>query len=179
MPRENWCECEDHFSLDFSWVMAFYRNCFIPDGWGFQYTTIAEAEKERSLYLTGTCSQCGGDMCCAISIPGDLTYESLFEDVYQIMLKHRPYDDRDSTGAYHGRVPQRSEWYWRQDQLNRADFIEQFAALFLDKDQQKARCWAEEHIPTPPVCREPVEDRFEDRIGKKIRGLRTTTYYYL
>ncbi len=179
MPRENWCECEDHFSLDFSWVMAFYRNCFIPDGWGFQYTTISEAEEDRSLYLTGTCSQCGGDMCCSISIPGDLIHDDLFQDVFEIILKHRPYDDRDSTGAYHGRIPQRSKWYQEQGQLTMLEFIEQFVALFLDKDQQAARCWAEKHIPAPPVCREPVEDRFEDRIGKKTRGLRTTTYYCL
>ena len=175
--RENWCECEDHFNLDFSWVMAFYRDNFIPDGWGFQYTTLDKPEQERSLYLTGTCSQCGKDMRCGISVPGELTGDDLFEDIYQIMLKHRPYDDRDNTGIYHGRIPQRSEWYWKQDQLTKADFIEQFVSLFLDEDRPEARHWAEEHIPVPPIRREPVEDRFENRISKKVQRHKTTYYY--
>ena len=160
MTQENWCECKGHLSHDFGKLTDFYCEHFIPTGWRLKYTTLLEPEDERFLYMTGVCSQCGGFMRSGISI-AEYTHDNLLKDVCQAMLSYRPYAGRDESGLYRAGIPQRLEWYWKQDQLTKAARIEQFTALFHEKDQLAASRWAEEHMPTPDARRETSTEFFK------------------
>ena len=158
--EERWCACSGHRSKDFSKLTDYYCRHFIPDGWQLQYSTLTGPEPERLLYLIGKCDQCGGFMRSGVSIACNWTGERLLLDICRTMLQHRPYDGRDKTGIYRGGCARRSEWYWKQDQLPRAERIEQFVSLFRESDQSSARLWAEKHMPAPPVRRETAAEFF-------------------
>lgn len=145
--KENWCECKGHRSRDFGKLTDFYSRYFIPTGWELQYATLAVPEPDRILYITGKCSQCGGFMRTGIGVASSYTHDDLLRDICHSMLHHRPYASRDIYGLYRGGVPEQLEWYWRQDQLTKAERVEQFVALFQQKDQLAARRWAKENMP--------------------------------
>lgn len=158
---ERWCECPEHQSRDFRELTDFYSTHFIPTGWRLEYTTLLEREERRTLYITGECSQCGGFMRTGEDITGSSTHDSLLREVCASMLRHRPYAGQDAYGLYRGGVPQRLEWYWRQDQMTKAERIEQFAGLFHEGvDQLIARRWAKEHMPAQDVPRETTTEFF-------------------
>lgn len=158
---ERWCECPGHQSRDFSKLTDFYSQYFIPTGWQLEYTTLLGQEKRRTLYITGECSQCGGFMCAGEDISGTVTHDSFLRDVCASMLRYRPYAGQDGSGLYQGSVPQRLEWYWRQDQMTLAERVEQFAALFHEGvDQMIARRWAKEHMPAQDAPRETTTEFF-------------------
>lgn len=167
--EENWCECEGHLSEDFSKLTDYYCRYFVPTGWRLEYTTLSEPEPGRMLYLIGKCEQCGGFMRCGVSVAGNFTHERLLADICQTMLHHRPHDGQDRSGLYHGGCSRRSEWYWEQDQLTRAERVEQFTALFLEKDRQAARRWAEENMPAPPPRRETTTEFF-NAVVEQVRS---------
>ena len=139
--EECWCECSGHRSKDFSKLTDYYCRHFM-------------------LYLVGKCDQCGGFMRSGVSIACNWTGDRLLLDICKAMLQHRPFDGRDKTGIYRGGCARRSEWYWKQDHLHRAERIKQFVSLFRESDQPSARLWAEEHMPAPPVRRETSSDFF-------------------
>lgn len=159
--KEKWCECKDHRSRDFRKLTDFYCKCFVPTGWQLQYTTLTEPEEDRTLYIVGKCSQCGGSMRSGVGVACNHTHENLLRNVCHAMLDHRPYAGKDIYGLYRGGVPQRLEWYWRQDQMTREQRIEQFVALFHPgADQLAARLWAEEYMLGQPVPRETSTEFF-------------------
>lgn len=160
MPKKNWCECADHKSQSFRKVVDLYSRQFIPDGWRFKYTTIAEEEPGRTLYLTGKCARCGGYMHSGTSIACNLTGDALFAYIY-VQFKHfRPYDGQSPSGVYHGKVIPRAQWYWEQDRLTAEERKKQFVALFHEQDKPAARRWAEEQMPAPPVRRDTPSELF-------------------
>lgn len=144
---ERWCECPEHRSHDFRKLTDFYCHNFIPAGWKLQYTTLTEREDGRVLYITGKCRECGGFMRTGVSIAGNYTRDNLLRNICHAMLNYRPYAGKGVYGLYQGGVSQRLEWYWRQDQLLTTELIEQFVALFHEKDQLAARRWAKENMP--------------------------------
>lgn len=159
--KEEWCECPGHYSRDFGELTDFYCQRFQPTGWQLQYTTLTEPAGDRVLYIVGKCSQCGGFMRTGVGIVSNYTGEDLFRDVCHSMLHYRPYAQKDIYGLYRGGVPQRLEWYWRQDQMMKDERIEQFAALFHPgADQLAARYWAEEYMLAPSVLRETSTEFF-------------------
>ncbi len=158
---EKWCECKGHRSRDFRKLTDFYSTHFLPVGWRLEYTTLLEREERRTLYITGECSQCGGFMRTGVDLSGSYTHDNFLRDVCASMLRHRPYAGQDSNGLYRGGVPQRLEWYWRQDQMTKTERIEQFVALFHEGvDQLIARRWAKEHMPAQDVPRETSTEFF-------------------
>lgn len=159
MKQENWCECKGHRSQDFTKLTDYYCRYFIPEGWRLEYTTLAEPEKGRVLYITGRCDVCGGFMRTGTDI-FRYTGDRLLADVCHAMLNYRPYVGRDASGLYLGSVPQRSEWYWYQDQMTREQRIEQFVLLFRESDSLIVRQWAQEHMPAPTVHRETSTEFF-------------------
>lgn len=161
----NYCECEGRCGRDYSKQPDFYCQHFIPIGWSLDYTTLIEPEETRTLYITGQCSQCGGFMAAETSISCNYTHNILLGEICRAMLQHRPYAGRDEAGLYRGAVPQRLEWYWRQDQMTKKERVEQFAALFRGTDQLIARRWAKEHMPAPAVRRETSAEFFNAVVG--------------
>lgn len=158
---ERWCECPEHQSRDFRELTDFYSTHFIPTGWRLEYTTLLEREERRTLYIIGVCSQCGGFMRTGEDITGSSTHDNLLREVCASMLRHRPYAGQDAYGLYRGGVPQRLEWYWRQDQMTKAERVEQFAGLFHEGvDQLIAQRWAKEHMPAQDVPRETTTEFF-------------------
>lgn len=158
---ERWCECPGHQSHDFRELTDHYCAHFIPTGWRLEYTTLLEREERRTLYITGMCSQCGGFMRTGEDITGSSTHDSLLREVCASMLRYRPYAGRDGSGLYRGGVPRRLEWYWRQDQMTKAERVEQFTALFHEGvDQLVARRWAMEHMPAQDAPRETTTEFF-------------------
>lgn len=158
---ERWCECPGHQSQDFRDLTDFYSRYFIPTGWKLEYTTLSEREERRTLYMTGECSQCGGFMRTGEDIDGLATQDSLMREICTSMLRYRPYAGRDGSGLYQGGVPPRLEWYWRQDQMTKAERVDQFAGLFHEGvDQLIARRWAKEHMPAQDVPRETTTEFF-------------------
>lgn len=158
---ECWCECPEHQSRDFRELTDFYCTHFVPTGWRLEYTTLLEREDRRTLYITGVCNRCGGFMRTGEDITGSSTHDSLLREVCASMLRHRPYAGQDAYGLYRGGVPQRLEWYWRQDQMTKTERIEQFASLFHEGvDQLIARRWAKEHMPAQDVPRETTTEFF-------------------
>ncbi len=158
---DRWCECPGHQSHDFRELTDFYSMHFLPTGWRLEYTTLLEREERRTLYITGKCSQCGGFMRTGEDITGKSTHDSLLREVCETMLRYRPYVGQDGCGLYRGGVPQRLEWYWRQDQMTKAERVKQFAALFHEGvDQLIARRWAKEHMPAQDAPRETTTEFF-------------------
>lgn len=158
---ERWCECPGHESRDFRELTDHYCAHFIPTGWELEYATLLEREEQRTLYITGKCGQCGGFMHTGEDLTGIGTHDSFLRDVCASMLRFRPYAGRDDSGLYLGGVPQRLEWYWRQDQMTMVGRVEQFAALFHEGvDQLIARRWAKEHMPAQGAPRETAEEFF-------------------
>lgn len=159
--KGQWCECNGHRSRDFRKLTDFYCERFLPTGWQLQYTTLTKPEENRVLYIVGKCSRCGGFMRTGVNITGRYTHDALLRDICHAMLNHRPYAGKDVYGLYRGGVPQRLEWYWRQDQTTKEQRIGQFAALFHPgADQLTARLWAEEYMPAPSVLRETSTEFF-------------------
>lgn len=156
----NWCDCRGHRSRDFCKLTNYYSHHFIPDGWQLAYTTLAEEEPERVLYITGKCAQCGGFMRSGTSIPCNLTGDALLTYISRELLHYRPHDVREPNGIYHGAVIPRSQWYWEQDRLMAEERMEQFVALFHEEDRATARRWAQEQMPTPPVRRDTPSELF-------------------
>ena len=145
---ERWCKCPGHRSRDFRKLTDFYCRSFIPTGWRLEYTTMLEREEKRTLYITGTCSQCGGFMCTGETLVGGTTHDNFLRDVCASMLRYRPYAGQDAYGIYRGGVPPRLEWYWCQDQMTKAERVEQFVSLFHEgADRLFARRWAEQNMP--------------------------------
>lgn len=158
---ERWCECPEHQSHDFRELTDFYSTHFIPTGWRLEYTTLLEREEKRTLYITGVCSQCGGFMRTGEDITGSNTHDRFLRDVCTSMLRYRPYAGQDAYGIYRGGVPPRLEWYWRQDQMTKAERVEQFAGLFHEGvDQLIAQRWAKEHMPAQDAPRETTTEFF-------------------
>ena len=158
---ERWCECPEHQSHDFRELTDFYSTHFLPTGWRLEYTTLLEREEHRTLYITGECSRCGGFMRTGEGITGSSTHDSLLREVCASMLRYRPYAGQDAYGLYRGGVPPRLEWYWRQDQMTKAERVEQFAGLFHEGvDQLIARRWAKEHMPAQDAPRETTTEFF-------------------
>lgn len=150
-----------HRSRDFGDLTDFYSTHFVPTGWRLEYTTLLEREERRTLYITGECSQCGGFMRTGEDIAGSSTHDSLLREVCVSMLRYRPYAGQDAYGIYRGGVPPRLEWYWRQDQMTKAERVEQFAGLFHEGvDQLIARRWAKEHMPAQDAPRETTTEFF-------------------
>lgn len=156
----DWCKCEGHRGKDFSKLTAFYSHYFIPTGWSFDYAALTAPQEGRILYITGHCSQCGGFMRSGVSIYSRCTHDNLLEEVCREMLQYRPYAGQDESGLYRGGIPQRLEWYWRQDQMTKEERIEQFAALFRGTDQLVARRWAKDHMPALSVRQETSTEFF-------------------
>lgn len=143
-----YCKCCHHLAGRPEAAANFCNSHFIPDRWELQYTTLLGQEKRRTLYITGECSQCGGFMCAGEDISGTVTHDSFLRDVCASMLRYRPYAGQDGSGLYQGSVPQRLEWYWRQDHLTKAERVEQFASLFHEGvDQLIARRWRKSIYP--------------------------------
>ncbi len=158
---ERWCKCPGHQSHDFRELTDHYSQHFIPTGWSLEYTTLLEQEERRTLYIIGKCSQCGGFMRTGEDITGRSTHDSFLRDVCISMLRYRPYAGQDGSGLYRGGVPPRLEWYWRQDQMTKAERIEQFVALFHEGvDQLIARRWAKEHMSAQDAPRETTTEFF-------------------
>lgn len=169
MKQESWCECKSHRSQDFNKLTDHYCRYFIPEGWYLEYTTLTEPEERRVLYITGKCSQCGGFMRSGVSIYGKNTREDLLEDICRTMLTYRPYAGKDESGIYRGGVLRRQEWYWHQDQMTRAQHIEQFTLLFRESESLIARRWAQEHMPDPGVRRE-TSTKFFNAVIKEVQA---------
>ena len=94
-------------------------------------------------------------------ITGSSTHDNLLREVCASMLRYRPYAGQDAYGIYRGGVPPRLEWYWRQDQMTKAERVEQFAGLFHEGvDQLIARRWAKEHMPAQDAPRETTTEFF-------------------
>lgn len=158
---KRWCECPEHQSRDFRGLTDFYSTHFVPTGWRLEYTTLLEREERRTLYITGECSQCGGFMRTGEDITGSSTHDNLLREVCASMLRYRPYAGQDAYGIYRGGVPPRLEWYWRQDQMTKAERVEQFVGLFHEGvDQLIARRWAKEHMPAQDAPRETTTEFF-------------------
>lgn len=159
---QRWCECPGHQSRDFRKLTDHYCAHFIPTGWSLEYTTLLEPEEGRTLYITGKCSQCGGFMRTGEDIDEKATQDNLLREICASMLRYRPYAGRDGSGLYRGGVPQRLEWYWRQDQMTKAERVDQFAVLFHEGvDQLMARRWAKEHMPAQDAPRETTAEFFD------------------
>jgi len=165
---EQWCKCKGHRSRDFTKLTDHYSRYFIPIGWMLEYTTLVGPEETRILYITGRCGKCGGSMRSGTSVYGRYTHDNLLKDICQAMLTHRPYAGRDESGLYRGGVPERLEWYWRQDQMTRAERIEQFVSLFQGADQQLARRWAKLHMPAPATRRE-TSTEFFNAVAERVQ----------
>lgn len=155
----NWCTCKDHDHKDWRVVADHYCKHFIPDAWLLEYHQLHCKEEGRILYLTGTCSVCGGFMRSGTSVASNISEDELLLYVYREMTNFRPYDGYDpKTGQYRGAISKRSSWYRKQDDLSAAALGLQFARLFKEEHQAQVRKWFAECRPKRPYWK-PRRDR--------------------
>jgi hypothetical protein len=144
---QEWCGCKGHNTRDFVRTTDFYCKHFIPSGWALDYGSLDTTEdKERTLWIVGRCSVCGGFMRTGTSIPINISGDRLIDYVAEAMRRHyRPFDYKRPDGDYHGAVSERARWYKRQDTMPPEQFARQFHDLFHEKDHVAVQEWLKNH----------------------------------
>ena len=143
------CTCNGHMAETDPKRANFYHSHFVPRGWELEYTgTLASLRWPPTLYLTGRCDVCHGDLRERINLSGDQA--ALLPEIYRIMQYEHPYDKK-STGEpsfYYGACKARSPWYSQRDKLTTIERNRQFLNLFHEFDRPQARLWLEQNHPT-------------------------------
>lgn len=147
------CTCNGYMAESDPKRVNFYNAHFIPRGWELRYYDSLSAEKlSVSLYLTGSCKNCNGDMEEPVALSGSQTGDALLEEIYESMQRVHPYDEslqmKDLSLNYFGTCDSRSAWYRRRDKLPLIERNKKFLNLFNDYDRPQVRRWLEEHHPT-------------------------------
>ena len=122
----------------------FYNEHFIPQGWRLSYTKLSEGV---SLYLTGYCRDCGGDLDERILLTNGLSGGKLLNTIYDAMWTAHPYDERLDGAGYYGRCKPRSDFYYSRDRRGTFRRDQEFLRLFRDYDRNQARLWLEKQHP--------------------------------
>ena len=146
------CTCPASKSGSFQIATDHYSRNFIPTGWKLEYTSLEQHEPQRFLYMTGWCLRCGGqDLQCGVSIPDELSGDTLLECIYREMEHYRPFEHRRSDGTYNRSLLGRTAWYMEQDDLTLGEKNAQFIKLFHEEDQRAVEDW---------ICRNRAEEPY-------------------
>lgn len=129
----NWCICKEHRSKSFVKLTDCYSRTFIPERYAL-YTggDLHHEVPERTLYLYGRCSVCGGFMRSGRSLPINLTGGVLLEFIYHSMRNYQPFGNG---------VKERMAWYERQQKLSQNECDGQFLRLFRAEDLPFVTAW--------------------------------------
>lgn len=145
---QKWCGCKGHDTRDFVKVTDFYSLHFIPSRWELDYDSLdTDGNTERTLWIVGRCSVCGGYMRTGTSVPINISGDYLIAYICDYMRRlYRPFDYKRPDGDYHGAVSERSKWYRQQDKMEPGQFDCQFLELFHEKDRATAQRWLATHF---------------------------------
>lgn len=138
------CKCCLHLSVRSEKLDSFYNEHFIPRGWRLSYLTLSEGV---SLYLTGSCRDCHGDLEERILLTDGLSGDELLSAIYDAMWTAHPYDEKLGNGDYYGRCKARSGFYLDRDRWETFCRDQEFLSLFRDYDRNQARLWLEKIHP--------------------------------
>lgn len=148
MPKDSFVTLIDHYCQN-----------FLPHSWSLQYRNFDQPDTQRCLELFGRCLRCGGLAKAGVSICPELTGNAFLEEVYYQMRHYRPFNGRcEATGSYVGCLSGRCLWYQQQDDLLLPERNAQFAALFMDEDQEAVKAWLSAHYAEEPYTK-PRRDR--------------------
>lgn len=142
------CTCNGHMAETDPRRANFYNKHFIPRGWELYYSdSLASLRWPPTLYLTGRCEVCHGDLKERIALSGNQT--ALLADIYGAMLYEHPYDKRSTEESpfYYGSCKARSAWYRQRDRLTPIERNRQFLNLFHEFDRPQVRRWLEQNHP--------------------------------
>lgn len=138
------CNCCLHLPVRSEKLNSFYNACFIPSGWQLTYWTFS---KGVSLYLTGYCRDCYGDLEERILLTNGLSGNELLSAIYDAMWTAFPYDKKLDSGDYYGPNKARSAFYRSRDRWKTFRRDQEFLRLFHDYDRNQARLWLEKIHP--------------------------------
>lgn len=141
------CQCNGCRSDDSQRYAGFYAKHFVPNGWRLLYDNLGGEKFKRTLFLTGICDVCQGDLNTYVQIESNLAGGDLLTHIYDQMEQFRPYDRHDETYGYFGECKNRSRWYARQDQRSVFQRNREFLSLFHYADRLEVRQWLTDNKP--------------------------------